>query len=122
MATEIVKHTYKLKRATAARWRELNPILNEGEPGFVLDENRLKIGDGFTPWNALEYIDGVNDIITLDNKEELPEKGDPRVIYRDAKNRTLYQYNPITEEYETLNQGEVNVDNITLIYGGNAND
>ena len=77
--------------------------MNEGEPGFVLDENRLKIGDCFTPWNALEYIDGVNDIVTLDNKEGLPEKGNPEVIYRDAKNRTLYQYNPITEEYETLN-------------------
>ena len=39
MAT-VVNTTFKLKRGTAARWAEVNPILEQGEPGFVYDENR----------------------------------------------------------------------------------
>ena len=45
-----------LKRGTAARWAELNPILPAGEPGFVTDQNILKIGDGVTPFVQLEAI------------------------------------------------------------------
>ena len=48
--------TFQLKRGTAARWAELNPILQQGEPGFVYDNNQLKIGDGKTPWNELPYL------------------------------------------------------------------
>lgn len=40
---QVINTTFKLKRGTAARWIEVNPILEAGEPGFVLDENRLKI-------------------------------------------------------------------------------
>lgn len=47
---------FKLKRGTASRWAELNPILQQGEPGFVYDTNQLKIGDGSTPWNELPYL------------------------------------------------------------------
>ena len=43
MAT-VLNTTFKLKRGLSARWAEVNPILAEGEPGFVLDENRFKIG------------------------------------------------------------------------------
>ena len=40
--------TIQFKRGTASRWAELNPILQAGEPGFVTDENRFKIGDYWT--------------------------------------------------------------------------
>lgn len=56
MAKEIKHSIFKLKRATAARWVELNPILEQGEPGFEYDHKKLKIGDGFTPWNSLPYV------------------------------------------------------------------
>ena len=49
----------QLKRGTAERWYTVNPILAVGEPGFVYDDNKLKIGDGVTPWNELPYIGGV---------------------------------------------------------------
>ena len=61
MATTI-NTTFKLKRGTAARWAEVNLILELGEPGFVYDTNRLKIGDGVTAWNDLPYIDGKREI------------------------------------------------------------
>lgn len=47
----------QLKRGTAERWYTVNPILAIGEPGFVYDANKLKIGDGVTPWNELPYIE-----------------------------------------------------------------
>lgn len=55
MAT-VISTTFKLKRGTAARWKELNYILSAGEPGFEIDTYRLKIGDGETAWNDLPYI------------------------------------------------------------------
>ena len=48
--------TLQLKRGTAARWSELNPILAAGEPAFITDKNIFKIGDGITPFNELEAI------------------------------------------------------------------
>lgn len=59
---------FKLKRGIASRWVELNPILQQGEPGFVYDTNQLKIGDGKTPWNELPYLvptDEINQLSTL---------------------------------------------------------
>lgn len=48
----------QLRRGTAARWTEVNPVLDAGQPGFESDTHRLKIGDGSTDWNALPYIGG----------------------------------------------------------------
>ena len=36
---QVVNTTFRLKRGTAARWAEVNPILDQGEPGFVYDTN-----------------------------------------------------------------------------------
>lgn len=55
MAT-VISTTFRLKRGLAARWQELNLVLDPGEPGFELDTYRLKIGDGKTAWNDLPYI------------------------------------------------------------------
>lgn len=42
------------RRDTAARWAQFNPILLEGEVGYVLDSpNQYKIGDGVNAWNNL---------------------------------------------------------------------
>jgi hypothetical protein len=58
--------TLQLKRGTAARWSELNPILAAGEPGFIIDKNILKIGDGVTPFEELEPIGNADlSVITL---------------------------------------------------------
>lgn len=56
---EIIKHTYQFKRSTAQRWLDLNPILRQGEPGFEYDTGKLKIGNGFTPWKDLPYIETI---------------------------------------------------------------
>jgi hypothetical protein len=54
----------QLKRGTAERWATVNPILAIGEPGFVYDSNKLKIGDGVSAWNELPYIEGATANLT----------------------------------------------------------
>lgn len=44
----------QFRRDTIKRWEEFNPILAEGEVGFVLDSaNKYKVGDGIHTWNEL---------------------------------------------------------------------
>ena len=116
---QIVNTTFKLKRGTAARWAEVNPILAQGEPGFVYDENRLKIGDGITHWNDLPYIDGKREVSNFDYVSEFPAIGDEGIIYKAEKEQSLYQFNADTYEYEKLSDGR-GIDDITIINGGNA--
>ena len=65
MGSQIIETTFLLKRGSAKRWAEVNPVLKQGEPGFVYDSNQLKIGDGKTPWNELPFIEGSDTTITL---------------------------------------------------------
>lgn len=51
-------YTIQIKRATSARWAELNPVLEEGEPGVELDTSKMKIGDGVATWDLLPYSSG----------------------------------------------------------------
>lgn len=53
---EILRTTFQVRRGYEEAWQRNNPILACGEPGFVIDKNVLKIGDGVTPWNELKYV------------------------------------------------------------------
>tara|TARA_E500000178_G_C16953547_1_gene722493 strand:+ start:638 stop:1135 length:498 start_codon:yes stop_codon:yes gene_type:complete len=48
----IIQH----RRGEASEWSSSNPILNAGEFGFETDTNKLKIGNGTTNWNDLDYF------------------------------------------------------------------
>lgn len=110
----------QIKRGTSGRWSTVNPILANGEPGFVYDTNKLKIGDGVTPWNDLPYIEGSTGIETINSYLELPLNGNPSIIYRVIDEKTLYQYNATTRSYEAITSSEGSIENIELINGGNA--
>lgn len=60
MSSELVTQNviFKLRRDIAADWTTNNPILRAGEPGFEIDTNKLKIGDGLNAWNDLDYLTG----------------------------------------------------------------
>lgn len=109
----------QLKRGTAARWFELNPVLAVGEPGFEYDTKKLKIGDGSTAWNNLPYV-GEGELYTSPTFTELPNIGDSNCLYRVVDEKTLYQWNPYDHKYEALNNA-FNPNEITIIHGGNAN-
>ena len=111
--------TIQFKRGVAARWAELNPVLQAGEPGFVIDENRLKIGDGITAWNDLPY-QGENSVVNASTHYDFPSIGRVNAIYKAEQEKLIYQWNPDELKYEQLGFGaslEIN-----LINGGNAND
>lgn len=50
----------QLKRGTSKAFARINPILKSGEPAWESDRQRLKIGDGCTPYNRLPYIADAN--------------------------------------------------------------
>lgn len=45
----------QIRRDTSEKWLINDPILLEGEFGYETDTALMKIGDGVTPWNSLEY-------------------------------------------------------------------
>ena len=49
----------QLRRDTTLNWESINPTLRRGEVGVELgtNENSLKVGDGFTSWNDLGYVE-----------------------------------------------------------------
>lgn len=118
MAT-VINTTFKLKRGTEARWAEVNPVLALGEPGFVYDTNRLKIGDGVTAWNDLPYIDGKREVAVYNSSTDFPSVGEQGILYNATSELSLYQFNSSTNTYEKLSDGR-GIDDITIINGGNA--
>jgi hypothetical protein len=46
----------QIRRDTESNWSSNNPTLSLGEVGFVTDLYKVKIGDGTTLWNSLDYF------------------------------------------------------------------
>ena len=84
--TKIIKHTYMLRRGTADEWMRINPLLNIGEPGFEIDTNRLKIGNGFEDWLSLPYLNSATAVV-----DELPNSGITGILY--IQNNKLWMWN-----------------------------
>lgn len=86
----------KFRRGTAAEWAASQPqpggeVLKLGEPGYEKDTGKLKIGDGVTPWNSLDYIAAgiivVEDVDHLIN--DVLQAGSGIVLNFDDSNDTL---------------------------------
>ena len=110
----------QFKRGTAARWAELNLVLSAGEPGFVIDENRFKIGDGVTAWNDLPY-QGESCVINASTHYDFPSVGKVNAIYKAENEKMIYQWNATEFKYEVLGTTGGSTLDINLINGGNAN-
>ena len=111
---------FQFKRATAARWWELNHVLSAGEPGYETDTKKFKIGDGSTPWVDLPYI-GITSIYTGQTKDDFPTVGYSTLIYKAEAEAALYQWNSTTKQYEKLSSGEgLRAEDIKWINGGAA--
>jgi hypothetical protein len=66
----------QVRRGTSSDWSSVNPVLAAGEMGVETDTRKIKIGDGSTVWNSLDYIasdvpaigeiaqDAINDALT----------------------------------------------------------
>lgn len=47
-----------IRRDTAANWADANPVLGDGEWALETDTRLLKLGDGVTAWDSLDYFSG----------------------------------------------------------------
>ena len=99
--TQIIRTTFQFKRGDAERWNELNPILAEGEPGFELDTNQFKIGNGINTWKELPYKGEAN-IVNAQTRNDFPTHGNENAIYKAQDEKLLYQWNPNIFKYEVL--------------------
>ena len=108
--------TIQFKRGSSARWAEINPILEVGEPGYDTDKGRMKIGDGVTPWNDLLFQDE-KAVISRPSRYSFPSFGKENTIYKDESASQLYQWKD--GRYEII--GTEGVLDVEQINGGNAN-
>ena len=100
-------YTIQLKRGQSSTWKELNPILNPGEPGFEIDTNRLKIGNGIDDWNSLIYTgEEKRLVINAQTVLDFPQTGETDVIYKASQEKQLYQWNDDLQNYEILLSNE----------------
>ena len=113
--------TIQLKRGTAEALARVNPVLAAGEPCYTTDENRLKIGDGATPWKELPYF-GEDNVVNKHDHFEFPSVGRENVIYKAESEKLLYQWNTSALKYEVVGEAEISGDlaDIKIIHGGDA--
>ena len=71
-----VVNTIQLRRDTAANWTSVNPTLAAGEVGYDSTSNKIKIGNGSTAWNSLDYASGGASILVSATEPDEPEVGD----------------------------------------------
>lgn len=115
MATQEILTTFQLKRGTAARWQEVNPILAAGEPGVELDTGKMKLGNGFDTWKQLSYV-GAESVFNAETIKDFPKTGKASTIYKASKEKALYQWNVITSSYELLSSGEIDFEDWGIKY------
>lgn len=70
MAEIVVAQRMWQRRDTAANWTSVNPVLAAGEIGVELgassvSQQRVKVGNGVTPWNDLQYLVQVREAVDL---------------------------------------------------------
>lgn len=98
------------RRDTAARWAQYNPILLEGEVGYVTDDpNQYKIGDGVHAWNDLPLrgFDGTL-VHELGNSETaaMSQQGVTEVVNKINSNTGIDDY-PVFKENAAYSVGDV---------------
>lgn len=109
MATQVkvIKTTFKVRRGNSDVWAQVNPKLAAGEPGYELDNHRLKIGDGEKTWNELPYIGG--------SSTEIPELQD--YVTKDELEALVQSYIPSSEkenQIKILNDGTMEINSVNI--------
>lgn len=128
MAT-VYKTTFQLRRGNLAEWETKNPVLALGEPGFVVDQFKLKIGDGTTAWKDLPYVadSNIGNYVTIDdivNGVVLPpiatEGVRGTVLSSAAKNEISVDPTDGSMEVNSLSIDRLDTEGINVILNGGA--
>ena len=56
MAQKTLNVKMQIRRDTATNWETNNPVLSAGEFGYDSTNKKIKIGDGLTNWNNLNFL------------------------------------------------------------------
>lgn len=60
MAENIINVKVKQRTDTESNWTSKNPVLLDGEHGYVKGSGKYKIGDGTKKWSELSYYESLN--------------------------------------------------------------
>lgn len=90
MASKTINHIYKFKRGKEGALFRNNPVLLSGEPIAVFcsdGKTRLKIGDGTTAYNDLQFVDSdasdkVNEILDIVNNFSSNGSGESSFVFK----------------------------------------
>ena len=123
---QVIKATFQLRRGLLEAWERNNPILAKGEPGFVLDKNALKIGDGVTPWKELDYI-GLSQEDLAKAIEDYFEENPDSCIGADGRGivsitRTSGDGTPGTTDIYTITYTDLTTSTFTVFNGKDGMD
>jgi len=97
MAQNNVRATLIIRNDSAATWATKNPKLARGEVGIEIDTGLVKVGDGVTNFNELDYINAHSDVdgvltTLVDNKITVADYG-KSYWYYDENNLEEVQVN-----------------------------
>jgi hypothetical protein len=81
----MARQRIQLRRDTASSWADVDPVLLDGEFGLESDTRLLKIGDGTTAWNDLDYfIGGIDTLAELSDVDVLTAVDGSVLTYDEA--------------------------------------
>lgn len=104
---------FKPRSDTLENWEKENPVLLSGEPSVVIDgteSEKIKLGDGVTPWNELDWWKGPKG-----------EKGDTGAQGEPGKDAVIDQaYNPESENAQSGKAVAEAISGIKVSGGGNS--
>lgn len=110
----------QLRHDTAANFASVNPVLLAGEVGVETDTNKMKIGDGTTAYNSLDYFGGeAPDLSNYYNKTEtdtlLDEKQDVLTPNNPLTISTYTKFNLVGMSYTQDNLGIYTTDQSSAV-------
>lgn len=82
----------QIRRETESNWTTINPVLRAGEFGYEVDSNRLKVGNGSTPWVDLEYVTGGGSGLSTVSESPPPEPQTGNVWFNSSNGITYIYY------------------------------
>ena len=85
-----VQTRIQIRRDTATNWSSTNPTLAAGEIGFDTTNNQIKIGNGSTLWNALDYASGGASVEISETAPADPDAGN--VWFNSTDGRAYIRY------------------------------
>lgn len=101
----------QLRRGTASQWTAVNPVLANGEAGYETDTRKIKIGNGASTWNQLQYIASSAGAIEYDGS----------VGYFTSDTTAGRGFIPSTQTFRLTSASTAIGNTITNFFGANSN-